>query len=55
MKVTNKTFKVVVWNSFAKAAIIGAFRRASHLSITKKVSKTKIVHGTQILQSVFKI
>ena len=55
MKVTNKTFKVVVWNSFAKAAIIGAFRRASHLSITKKVSKTKIVHGTQILQSVLKI
>ena len=35
--------------------MIGAFRRASHLSISNKVSKTVIVHGTQILQSVFKI
>ena len=43
--------KVVVGNSFAKAAITGTFRRASHHSITKKVSAIEIVHGTQILQS----
>ena len=47
--------KEIVWNRFAKAAITGAFARASHHSINKKVSKTEIVHSTQILQSAVKI
>ena len=28
--------KEVIWNCFAKAAITGAFHRASHHSVTKK-------------------
>ena len=55
MKVIKEDFLiVVVWNSFAKTAITGTFRRASRLSITKKVSKIEIVCGTQILQSAVK-
>ena len=53
---TNKSYqKRLSESSYLKAAITGAFRRAYHLSITKKVSKIVIVLGTQILQSVVKI
>ena len=53
---TNKSYqKRLSESSYLKAAITGAFRRACHLSITKKVSKIVIVLGTQILQSVVKI
>ena len=38
-----------------KATISGAFRRASHHSIIKKVIKIETVHNTKILQSVVKI
>ena len=47
--------KVVLWNNLAKAVITSAFRRASHLSITKKGGKIEIVHSAQILQSPVKI
>ena len=33
------SLKEDVWNCFRKAAMAGAFRRATHHSITKKVSK----------------
>ena len=47
--------KVAILNCSTKGAITGAFRRASHLSIAKKVSKVEIVHGMQILQGAVKI
>ena len=47
--------KVIVSSRFAKAVMTGAFRRASHHSINKKVSKIEIVYGMQILQSAVKI
>ena len=34
--------KVLVWNRFAKAAMTGAFCRASHHSINKKVKLLKL-------------
>ena len=46
--------KQVVRNRLVKVAITGAFCRAFHYSATKKVSKTEIVHSTQILQSAVK-
>ena len=50
MKFIKDFLEEIVQNSFAKAAITGAFGRASHHSITEKVSKIEIVHSTQILQ-----
>ena len=47
--------KAIAWNHFAKAAMTDAFRRVSHHSINKKVSKTEIVLSAQTLQSSFKI
>ena len=35
--------KVIVWNRFAKTAISGAFRRAFHRSVNKKISEIEIV------------
>ena len=40
---------------FAKAAITGAFHRASHHSINKKVRKIEIVHCAQIPQNTVKV
>ena len=47
--------KAIVWNRFTKAAKTGAYRRASHHYIKKKVSKIEIVLSTQTLQSAFEI